>query len=103
MFGAAALYFLVEVIRRRPFFGSARRSTSLARALVCAGLGIAQIDLPSGTPTWAAVMMPVIGLIFLVGALCIWVWQGWSEGPARPGDRTGRTPTSVSSVPTSRH
>ncbi len=76
--GAIALFFYVEVIRGRPFFGRAIRSTSLARAFLFSGLAIFQIEAPQTAGVAISIALLASAVIFFLAALCIWGWQGWS-------------------------
>lgn len=80
IFGIAAIFFLAEAIRGRPFFGTVRRSTSFARGLLFVGLTISQISFFAPEEAETSIIPFIFTAIFFFGALCIWVWQGWSEG-----------------------
>ncbi len=94
VFGLIALFFLAEVVRGRPPVGGARRSTSLARAFLFGGLAINQVALSSGEERWASPALFISGLALFVGALCVWIWQGWNEGP-----RTRRSTATEENLP----
>ncbi len=83
LLGAVALLFYVEVIRGRPFFGRAIRSTSLARAFLFSGLAIFQIESPQTAGVAISIALLVLAVIFFLAALCIWGWQGWSGRSAK--------------------
>lgn len=78
LLGMVALVFYAEVVRGRSFFGNNRRSISLARAFLFTGAAISQVTFVSERDSLLHVIPLAAGATFVVAALAIWVWQGWS-------------------------
>lgn len=93
IFGLISVFFYVEAVRGRPFFGRTPRSTSLARGFLFSGLAALQVDLPLAAGMAAAIALLTLALSLLTAAAAIWVWQGWSGYPAgtkrRPATHSG--------------